>query len=151
MYEIFGLFDSSEEINRAADGLKNEGDIESVFVLAKENGIGEEFVQAYIDGDIQVLVDPFTAAVGRIEVERKSEIDQMFELMKDDVINYILNSCDEESFAVAVRKKNKSLKECFEHIQTEAYKRIGKKAGVLRDREVYEMARNYYLSGGDEA
>ena len=39
MFERFGEFDSAEEINLTAEGLKTEGDMESLLVLAEENGI----------------------------------------------------------------------------------------------------------------
>ena len=34
MFERFGEFDSAEEINLTAEGLKTEGDMESLLVLA---------------------------------------------------------------------------------------------------------------------
>ena len=39
MFERFGEFDSAEELNLTAEGLKTEGDMESLLVLAEENGI----------------------------------------------------------------------------------------------------------------
>lgn len=42
MFDKFGEFDSAEELNKAAEGLKEEGDKESLIELAKENGIDPE-------------------------------------------------------------------------------------------------------------
>ena len=39
MFDKFGEFDSFSEINELAENLLNEGDIESLKVVAKENGI----------------------------------------------------------------------------------------------------------------
>ena len=39
MFEKFGEFDSSEEINRAAAAQLKEGDIEAVYAIAEENGL----------------------------------------------------------------------------------------------------------------
>ena len=39
MFDIFGEFDTFEELNMAAEGLKNEGDTDSLYKLAEENGI----------------------------------------------------------------------------------------------------------------
>lgn len=39
MFDKFGEFDSFNEINELAENLLNEGDIESLKVVAKENGI----------------------------------------------------------------------------------------------------------------
>ena len=39
MWDKFGEFDSWEEINKAAEGQKAEGDKEALKELAKENGL----------------------------------------------------------------------------------------------------------------
>ena len=39
MFDRFGEFDSYEEINEAAEGLFNEGDLESLRLMAAENGL----------------------------------------------------------------------------------------------------------------
>lgn len=41
MFEIFGEFDTFLELNQAAEGLKEEGDMASLRKLASENGIDE--------------------------------------------------------------------------------------------------------------
>lgn len=145
MYEIFGEFNKAEEINKAAAGLKSEGDLDNIKVLAKENGIDEEFAQAFIDGDIPVLTDTYMAAVGKIELEREQITDPFFNDMKDDMINYLLTSCNNEDLAKAIRRKGKSLKGCFEHCKKEITARLSGKNGGLRDRAVYEMEKEYYL------
>lgn len=145
MYEVFGEFNSAEEINQAAEGLFNEGDFENILVLAKENGIDEEIAQAYIDGDIPYLTDDMMAAVSKIEIEREDLEDPFFEAMKDDMINYILTSCTDKTFAQAVRKKGKSLKDCFEYCAKEIKNALNGTSGGLRDSVVYSMERDYYL------
>lgn len=145
MFEIFGEFDSAQEINEAATGLLNEGDHENILVLAKENGIDEEIAKAYIDGDIPYITEPMMAAVGKIEVERSGITDPFFDDMKDDMINYLLTASTEESFAKAIRRKGKSLKGCFDYCKKEIKKALGSKNGGLRDRVVYGMERDYYL------
>ena len=47
MFEKFGEFDSCEEINMAAQGLYEEGDIKSLHALAKENGL-ENMLEIYL-------------------------------------------------------------------------------------------------------
>ena len=44
MFDKFGEFDSFNEINELAENLLNEGDIESLKVVAKENGIKMKFL-----------------------------------------------------------------------------------------------------------
>ena len=63
MYEIFGNFDSYEEINACAKGLKAEGDIENLKKLAKENGILEDFVELYMDGMVEELTEAVKANI----------------------------------------------------------------------------------------
>lgn len=39
MFDIFGEFDSAEEINEAAAAQLAEGDIEAIMTIARENGM----------------------------------------------------------------------------------------------------------------
>ena len=69
MYEKFGEFDSFSEINELAENLFNEGDTTSLKEMAAENGIPEDYVELYLQGDIPMLCDQLTAALGKIDVE----------------------------------------------------------------------------------
>ena len=111
LYGKFGEFDSADGLNELAGNLLKEGDKASIKALAKENGIPEEFAKMFISGDIPVLCDVQTAAVGKIDVEAK-------ELKPQDIMadwtEYIKAVCmEDEAMAVAVRKKDKSLKGCI--------------------------------------
>lgn len=111
LYGKFGEFDSADRLNELAGNLLKEGDKASIKALAKENGIPEEFAKMFISGDIPVLCDVQTAAVGKIDVEAK-------ELKPQDIMadwtEYIKAVCmEDEAMAVAVRKKDKSLKGCI--------------------------------------
>ena len=111
MFETYGEFDSFEEINARADELMNAGARKGIVDLAKENGIPEEFAQAFIDGDIPYLCDAATAAVGKIEIERQETV---LEGVLEDWISYIEAECQEdEELARAVRSKKKSLNGCI--------------------------------------
>lgn len=111
MFDVFGEFDSAEELNLAAEGLKNEGDKDSLYKLAKENGIESGFVDMYLSGGMPELCDVATAAIGKIEVEA-AELKPKELLL--DWVDYIKTSCfDNEELAKAVRKKGKSLKGCI--------------------------------------
>ena len=72
MFEKFGEFSSFEEINMAAEGFKNEGDLESIKALAKENGIDDMDAEDYIAGDTDKLCTATTAALGRLKVEKEN-------------------------------------------------------------------------------
>lgn len=145
MFNKFGEFDSADEINQAAAGLLAEGNTESIIVLAKENGLGEEFAQAYIDGDIPVLTDETMAAVGKIEMESGSIDDPIYNGIKEDIFNFILKQCQDETFAKTVRLKSKSLKACIEHCKAGTKKLVGSQGGSVPDRVVYGYAKEYYL------
>lgn len=55
MFERFGELESAKEINELAVNLFNEGDVESLRVMATENGIPEVFVDLFCAGEIQEL------------------------------------------------------------------------------------------------
>ena len=164
MFDKFGEFNSFGEINELAENLFNEGDIESLKAMAKENGIQNEFVKMYLQGDIPVLCDPLTAAMGKIDVE-VAELKPK-EIM-EDWVEYLRGQCMEnEILAFQVRKKGKSMKGCIAALlkwsfsnQQKIDKDILKAAGVSDGRVtlgIPGMARakkiitDYYM-GGEKA
>ncbi len=68
MFEKFGRMKTVDELNNAAAGFLEEGDRESLFALAKENGIDHEDAEDYADGLAQELASLRMAAMGRTEV-----------------------------------------------------------------------------------
>ena len=120
MFDKFGEFDSYKEINTLAENLFNEGDQDSLMALAKENGIPEEMVEAYLQGEIAELCDPLTAALGKIEVE---EADLKPEQIMKDWVEYLKAQCmSHEVAALQVRKKGKSLKACIAELLKWSFK-----------------------------
>ena len=74
LFEHFGEMDL-EELNKAAEGLKKEGDMDSLRALALENGLDPEDVADYVAGDTKQLAMLRQAALGRIKVqEERTEI-----------------------------------------------------------------------------
>lgn len=47
MFERFGEMSSCREINELAENLLNEGDIQSLKVMAQENGIPEDYYKTF--------------------------------------------------------------------------------------------------------
>ena len=139
MFERFGEFDSATEINETAVNLRKEGDMESLKVLAKENGIDEDILQVFIEGDLLYLCDEMTAALGKLDIEvRNVKCEEVME----DWVEYIKSQCfEKQEVARAVRKKGKSLAGCiaallhwsFKH-QNPVDKEIMKAAGVTAGR-----------------
>ena len=164
MFDKFGEMDSYKEINELAENLFNEGDTDSLREMARENGIPEEFVEMYLQGDIPVLCDPLTAAMGKIDVEVAELKPQ--EIM-EDWVEYLRGQCMEnEILAYQVRKKGKSLKGCIAALlkwsfsnQQQIDKDIIKAAGVSAGKvtlgipgmaRAKNIIKDYYM-GGDDA
>lgn len=161
MYEKFGEFNSFGEINELAENLFNEGDTESIRIMAKENGIQPEIVEMYLQGDVPMLCDTLTAALGKIEVET-AELKPK-EIMLDWV-EYIKGQCMEnEVLAYKVREKGKSLKGCIAALlswsfknQQQVDKDIIKAAGVSAGKvtlgipgmgRAKRIIQDYYMGG----
>lgn len=161
MFDKFGEFNSYEEINELAENLFNEGDTGSLKVMAKENGIQEEIVELYTKGEVPMLCDPMTAAIGKIEVEA-AELKPK-EIM-EDWVEYLKGQCmEKEETALAVRRKGKSLKGCIGALLSWSFKNqqqidkdIIKAAGVTANRvtigipgmgRAKQIIREYYLDG----
>lgn len=159
MFDLFGEFDSAAELNAAAEGLKNEGDIENLKKLAVENGIEEAFADMYIQAGLPELCDVAMAAIGKITVEA-AELKPV-EIM-EDWTEYIKASCiDDENLAAAVRKKGKTLQGCIAELLKWSFKNsyevdkdIVKAAGVGNARvkmgipgmgRAKKLIREYYL------
>ena len=120
MFDVFGEFDSAKEINMAAEGLKNEGDKDSLYKLAKENGIESGFVDMYLSGAMPELCDVATAAIGKIDIEAEEMKPKEIIL---DWVEYIKMQCMEsEMMAVAVRRKGKSIKGCIAELLKWSFK-----------------------------
>ena len=159
MFEKFGELDTFGEINELAENLFNEGDAKSLKEMAKENGIPEEIVDMYVNGDVPVLCDPVTAALGKLDIEA-AELKPK-EIM-EDWVEYIRGQCMEnEVLAFQVRKKGKSLKGCIAALLSWSFKNqqqidkdIIKAAGVSAGRvtlgipgmgRAKKIIRDYYL------
>jgi len=147
MFEKFGEFNSHEELNLAAEGLFNEGDMDSIRRLAQENGIEVEIVNLYIEGEIPELCDAMIAAAGKLNIEKleKSIKDYNNKIPADPIVEYLLARCEQVELAKAIRRKEKSLAGCLAHIEKEARKIVSRERPWLNDAAVYKMARDYYL------
>jgi hypothetical protein len=148
LYQVFGEFDSAEEINLAAAGLKAEGDITNIYVLAKENGIEKEDVEDYVNGDNEELTDPMSAAIGKLTVELQ-EIDDVNCDIASGVSDYLKTRCYDKELAKAIRSKVKSLADCVKALYEIAKKQVKKKSGhcavCINPKKVFAYAEEYYL------
>ena len=142
MFDVFGNFDSVEELNACAKGLLEEQDLEHLKVLAEENGIPDGIREVYEQHLSEELVDSVNAAIGKLQVELKEETDGM---PAGEIVSYLSMRCfEKEILARAVRRKNRTLKECLQNIRKEAEKRVKERRGAqmvaMPDLEVFAMA-----------
>ncbi len=107
MFEKFGEFDSTEELNRAAAAQRQQGDEEALYLLAQENGIDREDAEDYYDCAVDVLATPVMAAIGKLAVEA-AEL-KLDGILMDWVDELRAMCLDSEEFARAVRRKGKDL------------------------------------------
>ena len=164
LYEKFGEFDSAEEINEAAKGQLEEGTEESkenIMKIAEENGISKEDAADFIDGYIPELCTDYSAALGKLEVEKEylelhgAELDYAIWLMKE---------CAEDAkLRAAVRRKTKSLAgaigvalkaawESKKRVHPEIIEAAGLgsarvESGTVGTAEAVRLMREYYLGG----
>ena len=161
MFEKFGEFDSCEEINELAVNLSNEGDADSIYALAQENGIPREIAEMFVAGDTPEICDAMTAAIGKIGVECAALKPE--EIMADWV-EYIKACCfGSDEMAQAVRRRGKSLEGCIAELlkwsfghQKEVDKKILTAAKVTAGRvtlgipgmaQAKKIIRDYYMGG----
>lgn len=159
MFDKFGEMSSYKEINELAANLLQEGDIDSLKELAKENGIPDDYVEMYLEEAIPSLCDSTSAAIGKIDVECMKLKPK--ELMLDWV-EYIKGLCMEnEMIAHQVRKKGKTLQGCIAVLLKYSFKNqikvddsIVKAAGINASKVTFgvpgmanakKLIRDYYL------
>lgn len=135
MYEKYGYFESAKEINERARELLTEGNRAGVIELAKENGIEAEIVEVFCAGEVDYICDDESAAIGKLEIEAKEL--KAKEIIAD-WIEYIKVTCyKDEKMAKAVRKKNKSVKECISKLLTWSFKNMyAVDKGILKKAKV---------------
>ena len=92
MFDKFGEMGSYKEINELAENLFNEGDTDSLRAMAEENGIPEDYVEMYLDGDTPELCDPLTAAIGKLDIE---SVELKPKEIMQDWMEYIKGRCME--------------------------------------------------------
>lgn len=160
MEHKFGLFQTVEELNRAAAAQKAEGDTESLYALAAENGIEKDDVDDYLDGATSELCSWQMAVSGKLDLEAK-ELELKSQLMdwKNQIEEMALN---DEKFARTVFFPEKKLQDVIaEGLKTASKARIRisriltKAAGLpeqtaigmISRRELQEIATRYYLGG----
>ena len=134
MEKKFGTFKTIEDLNRAAEAQKAEGDREALYALAEENGLDKESVDDFMEDDVK-FVYPLEAACGKLDMEMKEiRTDEII----SDWIDYIRQCCvDVKGFSEKVFDPDKTLEGCIADIMKwsldhayEIDKKICKAAGI---------------------
>lgn len=155
MFDKFGEFGSAEELNKAAEGFKNEGDIKSLYELAEENGISKEDVADYMDGYVDKFASEMMAALGRMEVEKKG-LEKENDTITKSAVYYILLFMDamlsDPEMQKAIMKKGKSPRKLLEKMKNTARKHAEGNTGVCcgTDKELKDLIKIYYTQSEDE-
>lgn len=160
MYDKFGEFDSWEELNKAAEGQKEEGDLEALKELAIENGFEAADAEEYMDGVVPEFCTPLLAANCKIGLEKKELKPEGIMIDWIDYITQLIN--ENQDICLAVRKKGKSLKGCIGQLLKWSNKHMkevdpdimkaagitGKvKLGMPGTLEARKIIKDYYLEG----
>lgn len=152
MFDKFGEFDSVEQLNMAAEGLKNEGDTKSLFALAAENGIDKEDAEDYLDGCSGELATPVMAAMGRLEVEKKEimkDKDMNKKMIRMTIWNFVSSMVSDPEMQKAIMKKGKRIEGVYKELESGASRHKSGNCGISHgtDRELLEIIKAYYVSG----
>lgn len=93
MEKKFGIFNTVEELNRAAAAQKAEGDLEALIGLATENGLEKEDAEDYMDSDDpeETLCNETMAAIGKLKLEEQDlKLESQMKDWKEFVVQMLL-------------------------------------------------------------
>ena len=108
MEKKFGIFNTVEELNRAAAAQKAEGDLEALIGLATENGLEKEDAEDYMDSDDaeDTLCNETMAAIGKLNMEEQDlHLESQMKDWKDFIVqmltDYPVDHADEDRDTLA--------------------------------------------------
>lgn len=155
LFEKFGEFNSVEELNLAAEGFKNEGDIESLKELAAENGIELDDVEDYIEGDTKELATLSMAVYGRLDILQKEEIETKTGVEKMPLV-YIMSMlrsmAAEPEMQKAIMQSGKRIQDIYNALKNGAKKHKSGDVGVScgTDRQLCEIIKTYFTEAQEK-
>ncbi len=92
MEKKFGVFETVEELNRAAAAQKAEGDLEALIGIAVENGLEKEDAEEYMDSDDpeDFLCNATMAAIGKLNMEEQDlHLESQMKDWKDFIVQML--------------------------------------------------------------
>ena len=154
MFDKYGEFDSVEELNIAAKGFKDEGDLDSLREMALENGIVVEDIEDYIAGYTEELATISMAAYARIEImeiEEKKKKGESERRAISVIAKMLKGMATNEEMQVAIMRKGKRLGKVMNELKAAAGRHKDGNIGVScgTDRELCSIIEAYYKTGVD--
>ena len=148
MFEKFGFFKSTDELNKAAAGLEAEGDYDSLYELAKENGIAKEDAEDYIAGDVDALATEASAALGRVDLYEKAAKSAPMKVICT-MIRIMIASDEAVRAAVMAEGKDpaKILKAMEEGARKHKNGNVGASCGT--DRQLMQIIKAFYTEDAE--
>ncbi len=147
MFDRFGEL-TIEEINQMAEGFRTEGDKESLFALAQENGIDREDAEDFLEEYVPELATPYLAAMARVEVWRREigKGEQGKAMALGLICDMIQTMLTEPGIPEAVMGKETHPGKIYEAMKEEAGKhKSGGMAMVCgTDKQLKDLIRAYY-------
>ena len=155
MFDKFGEFNSVEELNMAAEGFLKEGDTESLYALAEENGIDKEDAEDYVNGDTEVFSALSMAVYGRITVQEKEiakSENQSEKMINMVILNMTKAIMTDPKIQKGIMKKGKRITEIMELMKKGAAEHQSGTTGVScgTDRELQNIIYAYFVNGNAE-
>ncbi len=144
LFHDFGEMGSATELNLCAEGLLEEGDIDSLKAFAAENGFTEKDATQWI-ADRETFPDkPFcnaiSAASAKLNLEAKNDVEkQAAELLSSEL--------DDLDLAIGIRKKGKRLKDAFGKVEDYAKNHKNGNKAIVSDGKALEIMKKYYKEG----
>lgn len=158
---VYDKMESIQEINEAAEKLRQIKLFDEVKELAGKYFVQERDVSEFLSGKRRFLIDGGDTRK-EYETARSKVLDEMMELndpqFTDIIGKYLLKCCEDSYFAALVLQKHKTMQRCIESLMTRAYdmvsddvKKNGRYAGkAVAENEVFNWVKAYYAEDDRE-
>lgn len=155
MFDKFGEM-TLEELNKTAEGFRNEGDIVSLKLLAEENGIDPFDFEDYRDGMVETLASSITASMGKLRIQYRdimSKKKSMYEKAPYKVVYQMVKTMImNENIATAIMNKKTNFTKIVDTMAEIVKKEKGKEMAACcgTDAQLRKIITTYYLAGEKE-
>lgn len=151
MEHKFGIFNTVEELNRAAAAQKAEGDEKALVALAIENGLEREDAEDYIDGVYEQLCTLPMAAIAKLNQEAK-ELNLKSQLAdwKDFVVQIVTYAESDDLCRAVFSPEKKLLNVLAAGLKTASQNRVQVDGRIIKAAGLPDSAAQIGMCGKDE-